>query len=69
MKYRQVLNHHPAMCIRFSLYAPMVFVQLLPLVFFDFMLEMYHQIGFRLMGILRLKQRNFIRMDRPNCRT
>lgn len=64
MKYRQILNHEPAMKVRFTLYTPLVFFQFIPLVLFDISLEVYHQIGFRLMGISCLKRKDFIRMDR-----
>lgn len=64
MKYRQILNKNPLMWIRYTFYAPLVFFQYIPLVIFDLSLEIYHRIGFRLMGIPLLKRQNYIRMDR-----
>ncbi|MCX6714517.1 MAG: hypothetical protein NTX72_01755 [Candidatus Uhrbacteria bacterium] len=64
MKYRQILNHRPAMKFRYVFYTPLVFFQFIPIVILDLSLEIYHQIGFRLMGIPCLDRKNFIRMDR-----
>lgn len=64
MKYRQILNHNPSMWFRFLLYLPVVYLPLIPLFAFDIVLEIYHQIGFRLMKIPRIRRGNYVRMDR-----
>ena len=64
MKYRQVLNHNKMMWIRYIPFTPLVFFQFIPIVLIDLSLEIYHQFGFRLMGIPLIVRPNYIRIDR-----
>jgi hypothetical protein len=64
MKYRQILNHKPAMKIRYALFAPIVYLPLIPLIHLDILFEIYHRLGFPLMGIPYIRRRDHIRIDR-----
>lgn len=46
------------------LYTPFVLLMLPSLVILDVSLEIYHQVGFRLLGIPRVRRWDYIRVDR-----
>ena len=52
------------MWIRFVFFAPVVYLVLIPLVFLDIIFEIYHRLGFLLMGIPYIRRRDYIRFDR-----
>ena len=53
-----------SMLLRHFLTAPVIWAVLLPLVFLDFITEIYHQIGFRLCRIPLVKRSAYIKIDR-----
>ena len=44
--------------------APFIFGMVIPLLLLDITTEIYHQVGFRLCGIPRVKRSNYIKIDR-----
>lgn len=43
---------------------PFIYMMIVPFLFFDIMLEIYHQICFRLYGLTIVNRRNYIKIDR-----
>ena len=59
MEYKK--HHH---CIRQLISMPFVWAVLIPLIFADIILEIYHRICFPLYSIPYVKRSNYIRIDR-----
>lgn len=60
MEYKK----HPERFWRHVISAPFIYGMIVPLVFLDFCLEIYHQVCFRLYGIVRLQRSKYIKFDR-----
>ena len=52
------------MILRQVISAPIIYLQIVPIVFCDVMMEMYHRICFPLYGIPCVVRKNYIRIDR-----
>jgi hypothetical protein len=44
--------------------APVLYVMIIPLVFFDLSLEFYHRLAFPLLGIPMVRRREYVKLDR-----
>ena len=60
MEYRK----HPERNFRHLIAAPFIYGICIPLVLFDFSLEVYHRICFSLYGLPLIKRGDYIKMDR-----
>lgn len=50
--------------VRKFISGPFVLVVLVPIVILDAFVELHHQVGFRLLGIKRVKRSDYVRIDR-----
>lgn len=64
MDYKRRLHAHPYMMLRFALSTPFIYAVLIPVVFLDIILELYHRVCFPLYGIEYVKRSDYIRFDR-----
>ena len=64
MKYRQEENHDPFMKVKHLLSSPFIYAQIIPLVFFDVFLEIYHHVCFPIYHIPFVRRGDYIKMDR-----
>ncbi|NTV23236.1 MAG: hypothetical protein HGA85_02570 [Nanoarchaeota archaeon] len=60
MKYK----FHPERTLRHIISFPFIWMMLFPLVFFDILLEIYHNICFYMYGINKINRWDYIRIDR-----
>ena|SRR3989344_5373133 len=56
LRYKRFFRH--------LLSAPFIYIMIVPLVFLDFFIEIYHRICFPLYGIEYVKRSNYVRIDR-----
>ncbi len=52
------------MWLRHRLNDPFVFILIIPVVLLDIFIELYHQVGFSLCGIEKVKRSEYIKIDR-----
>ena len=64
MLYKHRINNDGKMVWKFALVSPFLYVVFIPVVILDFFLELYHRIGFPLLGMKQLNRSDYIRMDR-----
>lgn len=60
MEYKK----HPERFWRYVASAPFIYAMIVPLVFLDICLEIYHQVCFRLYGLPLVKRYKYIKIDR-----
>jgi hypothetical protein len=61
-------KRHPERHWRHILSIPFIWGMLIPIIFLDVTIEIYHQICFRLYGIPRVKRSNYILFDRSELK-
>lgn len=62
MLYKKNRSHF--LLIKHIISIPFIYLPCIPLIVLDLCIELYHQVGFRLYGIPRIKRSNYIVFDR-----
>lgn len=68
MEFRWKRNSSPGQIFKDWLSFPFIYGMIVPLVFLDICLEIYHNIAFRLYGIELIKRRDYVKVDRHKLR-
>lgn len=64
MIFRQELNRNPRLFLNHLLVAPLIYFQIVPLIFIDISTEIYHRLCFPIYGLSYVKRRDYIKFDR-----